>query len=161
VANGPLFSDFTASVNVEWKSGRDNQESGAAAGLIFRLHNRGYYAVMVSRDALKSHLLAFKLVKKFHPEPIARDVLPWTELPRTDQFVGKNQQKILVRCRGAAITIFFQGIQVANVEDSDLREGMVGMILGGLGRAIFHDLVAEEVCVSGQAVPGKGAINHP
>ena len=116
VANGPLFADFTASVNVEWKSGGDIQESGAAAGLVFRLHNRGYYAVILSRDALKSHLLAFKLVKKFHAEPIARDVLPWTELPRTNQFLGKNQQKISVQCRGPVIQILFQDTMVAKVE---------------------------------------------
>lgn len=145
VADGPLFSDFTASVNVEWKSGRDSQESGAAAGLVFRLHNRGYYAVILSRDALKSHLLAFKLLKKLHAEPIARDVLPWTELPRTNQFLGKNQQKISVQCRGPVIQILFQDTLVAKVEDDDFKEGMVGMILGGLGRATFRDLVAEEV----------------
>ena len=40
MANGPSFDDARASVRVEMKSGG----IAAAAGLVFRLNARGYYA---------------------------------------------------------------------------------------------------------------------
>jgi len=144
VANGPSFEDLNASVTVEWKSDARKGDQPTAPGLVFHLDNRGYYAVLVSREALMSARLAFKLVKKYHSEQKARDLLPWTELPLTDQFLGKNQQKISVQCRGPVITILFQDTPVAKFTDTDFKEGIVGMILFGEGRAAFRDLLVEE-----------------
>ncbi len=150
VANGPLFGDLNASVGVEWKSGGRAGDVPAVPGLVFRLDNRGYYAVLVSRAVFPSHTIAFKLVKKFYFEPTARDLLPWTEFPLED---WASQEKISVQCRGAVITIFLQGDTVAKVEDGDFKEGLVGMILYGMGRAVFRDLLAEEVRDAGRAQP--------
>jgi hypothetical protein len=152
VANGPSFGDLNASLSVQWKSG-GGRDQAAAPGLVFHLDNRGYYAVLVSREALMSARLAFKLVKKYHSKQKARDLLPWTELPLTDQFLGKDQQRISVQCRGPVIAILVQDTPVAKFEDTDFKEGLVGMVLFGEGRAVFRDLLAEEACDAGRALP--------
>lgn len=153
VSNGPSFGDLNASVSVQWKAGEGRGEQAAAPGLVFRLDNRGYYAVLLSRQALMSARLAFKLVEKFHSEPRTRDLLPWTELPLSDQFLGKDEQRISVQCRGAAITISVQDTPVAEFEDNEFKNGLMGLILFGDGRAVFRDLVVEEVPVAGLETP--------
>ena len=139
VANGPWFDDFNASVSVELKSSED---MAAAAGLVFRLNERGYYAVIVQNAAPGSRGIAFKLVKKYHYENAARDLLPWTEVPLSDQMPGP-QKKISVQCRGTVIKILFPPLSVTKFEDDEFKEGLVGMILYGTGRAVFRDLSAE------------------
>jgi len=143
---------FNASISVELKSTGGAGDLAAAAGLVFRFNDRGYYAVIVSRGASGSRKIAFKLVKKYHFETTARDLLPWTEFPLSDLTAGP-QKKISVQCRGAFITILLQGHSVAKFEDRDFDEGLVGMILYGIGRAVFRDLLAEEVCDARRAVP--------
>jgi VWFA-related protein len=158
VANGPWFAgNLNASMDVEWKS-TGGADDSPAPGLVFRLGNRGYYAVVLSRDAPEIHGIAFKLVKKYHSEPVTRDLLLWKELPAHKR---AKQETISVQCRGPVITILFQGAPVAKFEDAEFKEGQVGMVLYGKGRAIFHDLRAEEVCVSGQALPGGHAASAP
>jgi Ca-activated chloride channel family protein len=161
VANGPLFEDLNASVSVNWKCTGGKGDTAAIPGLVFRLHDRGYYAVLVTRDALRSHALAFKLVKKYHAEPMPRDLLPWTEAPLSDRFPRLNEQTISVQCRGPVIRIFLEGTPVAKFQDDEFKEGLVGMILYGAGRADFRDLLAEEVCISGLALPlGREPSQH-
>jgi len=125
----------------------------AAPGLVFHLDDRGYYAVLLSREALTSARLAYKLVEKLHSEPRTRDLLPWTELPLSDQFLGKDEQRISVQCRGAAITISIQDSPVAKFEDDAFKNGLVGMILFGDGRAVFRDLIAEEISAASLVPP--------
>lgn len=155
VANGPWFDDLNASVSVELESTGGAGDMAAAAGLVFRLNARGYYAVIVSKDAYGSRGLAFKLVKKYHYEKAARDLLPWTEVPLSD-LIGGPQKKISVQCRGTVITILLPGLPVTKFEDrsyTSFDEGLVGMILYGKGRAVFRDLLAEEACDAGRALP--------
>ena len=45
------------------------------------------------------------------------------------------------------------GRPVGKFEDSDFKEGQVGMILFGEGRAVFRDLIAEEVSTTNLAPP--------
>jgi VWFA-related protein len=162
VAYGPLFTvDLDASVSVEWKPGEGRSDLATAPGLVFRLHDRGYYAVLVSRDALPSRALGFKLVKKYHAEPMPRELLPWTEVPLSDQRPKNREEKISVQCRGAVITILFRDTPVAKFEDDEFKEGLVGMILYGAGRAVFRDLLAEDACAVPPAVPQGGAPSQP
>jgi len=137
VANGPWFEDLDASVSVELKSG-DN----VAAGLVFRLNERGYYAVIIGEPTPGSRSIAFKLVKKYHTDEVAQDLLSWTEVPLSDQMPGP-QKKISVQCRGAVIKILFPPLSVTKFEDDEFKEGMVGMILYGKGRAVFRALSAQ------------------
>jgi Ca-activated chloride channel family protein len=143
VANGPWFSDLNASVNVQLKSAGGTGDLAVAAGLVFHLNDRGYYAVIVTASG--SRKISFKLVKKYHFESTARDLLPWTESPGSDLIAG-SQKKIAVECRGPVISIVLQGHTVARVEDHDFAEGLVGMVLYGTGRAIFQDLLVGEAC---------------
>jgi len=138
VANGPSFGDLNASIGVELKSTE-------GAGLVFRLNDLGYYAVIISKGAVGSRKMAFKLVKKYHLEARARDLSPWTDFPLSE-LNAEPQKKISVQCRGPVITILLEGQSVAKFEDRDFDEGMVGMVLYGTGRAIFRDLLAEEAC---------------
>jgi VWFA-related protein len=162
VAYGPLFTvDLNASVSVEWKPGEGRSDLAAAPGLVFRLHDRGYYAVLVSRDALPSRALGFKLVKKYHAEPMPRDLLPWTEVPLSDQLPMHREAKLSVQCRGAVITILFRDTPVAKFEDDEFKEGLVGMILYGAGRAVFRDLLAEDACAVAPAAPSGSNTETP
>lgn len=146
VANGPWFDDFDASVSVEMKPGGGAGDVANAAGLVFRLNDRGYDAVILS-NSVGSEGVQYKLIKKFHSESLVRDLSPWTPIPLTD-VIGGRQIKISVQCRGKVIKILFSGNSVAKIEDSDFAEGLVGMILYGTGRAVFRDLLVREACDS-------------
>jgi Ca-activated chloride channel family protein len=143
VANGPSFEDLNASISVEFKSGSGDLAS--AAGLAFRLNDRGYYAVIISPSAVGSRKVSFKLIKKYHYADSAQDLSPWTEIPVSDA-IGGPAKKLSVQCRGKDIRIFFHGQVVAKFEDPDFDEGMVGMVMYGTGRASFKDLLVEEIC---------------
>jgi Ca-activated chloride channel family protein len=155
VANGPWFNDLNASVSVELKSSGDVGDIATAAGLVFRLNARGYYAVIVSKDAPGSRGLAFKLVKKYHYEKTTRDLLPWTPVPLSHLMPGQ-QEKVAVQCRGDVITILLPGLPETKYEDrsyGSFSGGLVGMVLYGVGGAVFRDLSAEEVGEAGQVPP--------
>jgi Ca-activated chloride channel family protein len=147
VANGPWFSDLDASVSVELKSAGGTGDLAVAAGLVFHLNDRGYYAVIVTASG--SRKISFKLVKKYHFESSARDLSAWVDSPVSDLIAG-SQKKIAVQCRGPVISILVQGQAVAKFEDHDFEEGPAGMVLYGTGRAIFRDLLVEEACAPGQ-----------
>ena len=146
VANGPSFGDLNASVTVEWTSGGGGGNLGVAPGLVFHLNNRGYYAVILSKHASESRGIAVKLVKKYHSEPIARELFPWMAFPLSEQ---AREEKISVQCRGPVITILFHDTAVAKFKDDEFKDGLVGMTLYGAGHAAFRDLLAEEAHDSG------------
>jgi Ca-activated chloride channel family protein len=146
VGNGPLLTgDGDVSVDVDWKSGGAGADMATVPGLVFRLNNIGYYAVLVSRDVPQCHGVAIKLVKKYHSEPEPRDLIPWREIPLTQR---THAGRLSVQCRGPAISILFNGTPEARFEDPEFKEGTVGMIVYGLGRAEFRELLAEEVRTS-------------
>jgi hypothetical protein len=157
VANGPWFGDLDASVSLELKSAGGAGDLAVAAGLVFHLNDRGYYAVIVSASG--SRKVSFKLIKKYHFETSARDLSAWMDAPVSDLIAG-SQKKIAVRCRGPAIQILVQGQAVARFEDRDFQEGLVGMVLYGTGRAIFQDLLVEEACDSRRTLPFSPASSH-
>jgi Ca-activated chloride channel homolog len=148
VANGPWFGGINASVSVELKSGGGAGDMATAGGLVFHLNDRGYYAVLISKTAPGSHGIAFKLVKKYHYERNARDLVPWTDVPLSDLTPGP-QESIQVQSRGTVINMLVEGHPVGKFEDrsfDSFNEGLVGMVLYGTGHAIFRDLTAEEIC---------------
>ena len=148
VANGPSFGNFDASVSVELRSA---PLAGASAGLIFRLGGRGYYAVIVGRDSL-ARQWRYTLVKKHYCENELYNLLPWKELPRNEKF----PIQIAVRCRGGVITILHPGDSPSQVEDHDFEEGPVGMVLYGVGRATFRDLLVD---AEGGVAEYRGALS--
>ncbi|HEY6271353.1 MAG TPA: VWA domain-containing protein, partial [Terriglobales bacterium] len=92
VANGPWFADMNAAVSVEIKSAGGAGDTAAAPGLVFHLNDRGYYAVLISSATPGSHEVALKLVKKYHYEQAARDLLPWTPVPLSDVIAARQQR---------------------------------------------------------------------
>jgi hypothetical protein len=98
--------------------------------------------VIIGEPTPGSRSIAFKLVKKYHTDEVAQDLLSWTEVPLSDQMPGP-QKKISVQCRGAVIKILFPPLSVTKFEDDEFKEGMVGMILYGKGRAVFRALSAQ------------------
>src|ERR1035438_8713957 len=97
VANGPWFTDLDASVSAELKSAGGTGDLAVAAGLVFHLNDRGYYAVIVTASG--SRKLSFKLVKKYHFQTSARDLSAWVDSPVSDLIAG-SQKKIgpMPRC---------------------------------------------------------------
>jgi Ca-activated chloride channel homolog len=144
VANGPQFADFKASLSVEVEPAGGSGVTTTAGGLVFRLNDLGYYAVVVSPVNPGSRDIAFKLVKKYHLEDQTRDLLPWRTVSLPQKLPG-SQETIAVRCEGAVISILVEGIPVAKFEDKTFEDGVVGMVLYGSGRAAFRDLLAEEL----------------
>lgn len=155
-ANGPWWTDFEASVVVEFQTGRLDfrvlQELSAkghqlpmtpAAGLVFRLNERGYYALVISEPFGKAKV-HYKLVKKDVNSTVTRDLLFWDREWRPGP--GRPfRHKLGVVCRGSLIQLQVDGLQVRELRDESLSDGLVGAVLFGEGHAVFDDLVAQSI----------------
>jgi len=143
-ANGPWWTDFEASVLVEFQFGRrDSHSMTPAAGLVFRLNERGYYALLISHSFghAKVH---YKLVKKDLGSTVTRDLLFWDEEWRPAP-EGILRHKLGVICRGSLIQLLVAGLKVNEVRDESFSDGLVGAVLFGEGHAMFDDLVAQSI----------------
>jgi len=141
-ANGPWWTDFEASVVVEFQSGQQDLHSiPPAAGLVFRLNERGYYALVISRPV--GAKVYYKLVEKFH-RAAAHDLLFWDQewRPRPSR---PFQHKLGVVCRGSLIQLNVDGLRVRELRDEGFSDGLVGVTLFGEGHAMFDDLVAKSI----------------
>ncbi len=142
-ANGPWWTDFEASVVVEFQSGqKDFHSMPPAAGLVFRLNERGYYALVISRPAGFAKVY-YKPVEKFHTAA-AHDLLFWDQEWRPDP--GRLfQHKLGVVCRGSLIQLYVDGLRVRELRDESFSDGIVGTVLFGEGHAVFDDLLAQSI----------------
>lgn len=143
-ANGPWWTDFEASVLVEFQSGRrDFHSMTPAAGLVFRLNERGYYALLISHSFghAKVH---YKLVKKDLGSTVTRDLLFWDEEWRPGPG-GIFRHKLGVICRGNLLQLFVENLKVQELRDESFSDGHVGVVLFGEGHAIFDDLLAQSI----------------
>ena len=158
-ANGPWWSDFEASVVVEFGAStedfqlrlpgetqiRQTSSLPPAAGLVFRLNERGYYALLISRPIGFSKVL-YKLVKKLLPSAAAQDLLFWDqELLSKPQLGRPSQHKLGVVCRGSLIQLNVDGLRVRELRDESFSDGLVGVTLLGEGQAMFDDLLAQSM----------------
>jgi len=159
-ANGPWWTDFEASVVVEFQSGRQDVPSitpgsepqgqllmkhriPAAAGLVFRLNERGYYALIIGEPSGKAKL-HYKLVKKDVNSAVTRDLLFWDQEWRPGPG-GIFRHKLRVVCRGSLIQLQVDGLQVRELCDESFSDGLVGAVLFGEGHSVFDDLVAQSI----------------
>ncbi len=150
-AYGPWWTDFHASAVLDELRSKNAQSSEtidassfnsgrAAAGLVFRMNDRGYYALLLS-DARGRDLL-FKLEKWHHQIREPDEIIPWTPAHLSEP--TESGMEMAVDCVGSQITVSLNGRQVARVKDDTYDQGYVGFILTGAGRTKFRDLVVAQ-----------------
>jgi Ca-activated chloride channel family protein len=141
-ANGPWWTDLEASVVVEFESAQDFRSGPPAAGLVFRLNERGYYALVISHPVGFAKVY-YKLVEKFHAAA-AHDLLFWDQEWRTGPS-RPFQHTLGVVCRGNLIQLYVDGLRVRELRDESFSDGIVGTVLFGEGHAVFDDLLAQSI----------------
>ncbi len=110
------------------------------AGLVFRLNDRGYYALLIG---LAPGVHA-KLIAKRFGVPKAIDLIPWTKVDDTRSTGQREWKRLRVECHGDLVVLFVDNREIGKVRDARFEDGYVGMTLFGVGHAVFHDLIAEE-----------------
>ncbi|MGH9614166.1 MAG: hypothetical protein ACRD4P_13920, partial [Bryobacteraceae bacterium] len=141
-AYGPWWTDVRASVSVKPPAAARVEcwTTSSAAGLVFRLNDQGYYALLISA-APGVHA---KLIAKRFNVPRATDLMPWTRVDETRPIGAGEWDRLQVECRGDVIALSVNGREIGKVRDGSFPDGYVGMTLFGPGHAVFRDLVAEE-----------------
>ncbi len=165
-ANGPWMSDMRASISVEVKAtlhkpgmkietiGTYNPglvgtgqteviDSLPGAGLVFRLNEKGFYALLISNWAGSNDVL-FKLVRKDILTNQVFDILPWTR-GGAEKSSKEMRRKLGVNCQGDFIQLFMNDRLVGSVHDETLADGLAGMVVFGRAHGVFDDLVVEEL----------------
>lgn len=141
-AFGPWWNDIRASVSV--KSPTAVKAAGwttaSAAGLVFRLNDNGYYALLVG--AMPE--LYAKLIAKQFNQPHEVDLTPWTPVDQSRRSELREWNRLRVECHGDVLTLFINDLRVAIVKDARFGDGYVGLTLFGPGHAVFRDLIAED-----------------
>jgi Ca-activated chloride channel homolog len=130
-----------------------------AAGLVFRMNEKGYYALLVTSASLfkKNQLvslsgdykkkLAFEVVAMtFHVDPktgggsfVQSVVVPWIVV---DHALATDA-RLAVQEVGDQMTIFVNGRQVGSVRDDRFTEGTVGFTAWAPARATFGNLLVD------------------
>jgi Ca-activated chloride channel homolog len=150
-ANGPWWTDFEASLVVELESTQVRPEPAPAAirpslysqppaaGLVFRLNERGYYAFVISQPHPGGKIF-FKVVKKVSNSTSTSDLSFWEQAwqPRR----AEVRYRLGVACHGNQIRLHVDGVQVTELRDESFSDGLLGMVLFGEGHAVFDDLIA-------------------
>lgn len=122
----------------------------SAAGLVFRLNEHGYYALLATGSPGVG--VYAKLIAKIYGTPRNRDLspdfdslFPWTRVPEVHQQQITQWNTLRVECRGEVITLYVNDLEIGKVRDTRFHDGHVGMALFGPGHAVFRELIAEEL----------------
>jgi hypothetical protein len=153
VAYGPWWKDFHVSAVVDvvttmnpispsaLHAGPLGQDS-PAAGLVFRLTGDGYYAALLSGNRQRKEL-SVKLVKRHHGSTVETEIVPWSRIDVTQG--SRSGIKLAVEAIGSQITIIVDEKEVKRIQDSSFTQGYVGFVISGAERAVFRDLIVEEL----------------
>ena len=150
-AYGPPWRDFRVSVSMNATYKRPlqynmhSQFSSAvhtAAGLVFRINLKGYYALLVSPSEQNKKKLAFELVARtFRSNSYMQSVIvPWT----TVDHASPLEAKLMVEDIGDHITLFVDGRQVGTARDDRFDNGYEGFIVSAPAHAVFSNLLVEQ-----------------
>ncbi len=152
-AYGPWWQDFRASVMVDSRAEDSYSLSHtfnsaaplagrSAAGLVFRLNDDGYYALLLS-SGTKGSDASFRIMKMQYRSNSPIEIIRWTHIrvPHTDP----HGMKISVECVGSEITVFVNDEKVGHAQDPSYAEGYAGLVVTGFTRGEFRDLVVEEI----------------
>lgn len=140
-AYGPWWIDVRASVSVKPPAvtAVEGWTTSPAAGLVFRLNDQGYYALLISAaPGLHAKLIA----KRFNASR-AIDLMPWTRVDEMRPIGATQWDRLQIECRGEVIVLYVNGREIGKVRDDSFPDGYVGMTVFGPGHAVFRDLVAE------------------
>jgi VWFA-related protein len=152
-ANGPWFKNFSASITVELRDGQEYWPVSARkvvalspeAGLVFRLNESGYYALLISDFPLLGQK-QYRLVRQEVKPKKTIELLPWTVLPEERLPVpSRPRYRLGITCEGGLIKVYVNEQPMGGVFDDSFLGGIVGMILTEKGHAAFDDLVVEEL----------------
>jgi len=113
-----------------------------AAGLVFRMNEKGYYALLVSPSPEHKKKLAFAIVAMtFQGDSFAESVIvPWTTVNHASQ----TQAQLAVQDIEDEITIFVDGRQVGAAHDNRFTDGYVGFTVSAPAHARFSNLLVEQ-----------------
>jgi Ca-activated chloride channel homolog len=150
-AYGPSWHDFRVSASMKavferplrWETNKQfSQPVHAAAGLVFRMNEKGYYALLVSPSAEHKKKLAFEVVAMtFQGDSFAESVIvPWTTVDRA----SPAESQLTVQDSGDQIAIFVDGQQVGAAHDQRFTDGYVGFTVAAPAQATFSNLLVEQ-----------------
>jgi Ca-activated chloride channel family protein len=150
-AYGPAWQDFRVSATMKavfelpprWDIQRQfSHPIHPAAGLVFRMNEKGYYALLVSLSPEHKKKLAFAIVARtFQGDSFAESVIvPWTTVNQ----VSQTEAQLAVQGIGDEITIFVDGRQVGAADDNRFADGYVGFTVSALTHASFSNLLVEQ-----------------
>lgn len=150
-AYGPSWQDFRVCATIKpvferphrWEAHRQfSRPVYPAAGLVFRMNERGYYALLVSSSTERNNNLAFALVAMtFQGDSFTQSmIMPWTTIDRA----SPNEVRIVVQDIAEEITISVDGQQVGVTHDGRFADGYVGFTVSAPARATFRNLLVEQ-----------------
>jgi Ca-activated chloride channel family protein len=152
-AYGPSWHDFRVSASMKAVFERplpSNMRSRfshpvhAAAGLVFRMNLKGYYALLVSPSAerKKEPALAFEVVAMtLRGDSFAESVIvPWT----TVSGMAPTEAQLAIEDIGAQMTIFVNGQKIGSAQDDSYSDGYIGFTVSAPASATFSNLLVEE-----------------
>jgi Ca-activated chloride channel family protein len=151
-AYGPSWHDFRVSASMKavferplrWDTNKQfSHPVHPAAGLVFRMNEKGYYALLVSSSAEEhKKKLAFEVVAMtFQGDSFAESVIvPWT----TVNWASPTEAQLAVQDIADEITIFVDGQQVGAAHDHRFTDGYVGFTVSAPARASFSNLLVEQ-----------------
>jgi Ca-activated chloride channel homolog len=166
---GPSWNDFRVSARMKavferpLASNLHEQFSHLvhpAAGLVFRMNEKGYYALLVSSSSefKKNELLSRsgEYKKKLAFEVVAMTfqadstagvasfvesvIVPWTVVDRA----STTEAQLAVQDVGGQIAIFLDGRQVGTAHDNRFTEGCAGFTVSAPADATFSNLLVEQ-----------------
>jgi len=151
-AYGPSWHDFRVSTRMKavferplrWDTNKQSSHPvHPGAGLVFRMNENGYYALLVSPSAEEhKKKLAFEVVAMtFQGDSFAESVIvPWT----TVNWASPTEAQLAVQDIADEITIFVDGQQVGEAHDHRFTDGYVGFTVSAPARASFSNLLVEQ-----------------
>ena len=166
---GPTWWNFRVSASMKAAFNQPRPSNGraqfshpvhSAAGLVFRMNEKGYYALLVSptselkkkelvsRPGKYKKRLAFEVVAMTfqldpatgHPSFARSVIVPWIVVDGA----SPTDAQLAVQAIGDQITIFVNGRQVGSVRDGRFMEGCVGFTAWAPAHATFSNLLVEQ-----------------
>ena len=149
-AYGPSWRGFRASATMKAalkpvvKEGpqlRFTKPVQGAAGIVFRMNQEGYYALLVRGVAKEKELSVELVARRFAGDSFSESVIvPWTTIARG----LPSETALTVEDVDDQITVFVDGQKVGSAHDNTFSEGYVGFTVSAPASATFGNLVVED-----------------